>query len=56
MPTKVHGHICHILKVKIKRPAVFRKLSVMNLWISLHSGDRISKEKKKVKKKKSSEN
>ena len=29
-PTKIHGHICHILKAKIKRP-VFRKLSVMNL-------------------------
>ena len=39
------GHICHILKAKIKRP-VFRKLIVINLRISLHSGDRISKEKK----------
>ena len=29
-PTKIHSHICHILKTKIKRP-VFRKLSVMNL-------------------------
>ena len=29
-PTKIHGHVCHILKAKIKRP-VFRKLSVMNL-------------------------
>ena len=29
-PTKIHGHICRILKGKIKRP-VFRKLSVMNL-------------------------
>ena len=46
-PTKIHGHICHILKAKIKRP-VFRKLSVMNLWISLHYGDTISKEKKIV--------
>ena len=44
-PTKIHGHICHILKVKIKSP-VSRKLSVTNLWIYLHSGDRISKEKK----------
>ena len=30
-PTKIHDHICHILKPKIKRP-VFRKLSVMNLF------------------------
>ena len=44
-PTKIHDHICHIFKAKIKR-LVSRKLSVMNLWISLHSGDRISKEKK----------
>ena len=44
-PTKIHGHICHILKDKTKRP-VFRKLSVINLWFSLHSIDRISKEKK----------
>ena len=29
-PTKIHGHICHILKDKTKRP-VFRKLSVINL-------------------------
>ena len=29
---------------KNKKP-VFRNLRVMNLWVSLHSGDRISKEK-----------
>ena len=44
-PTKIHDHICHIFKAKIKR-LVSRKLSVMNLWISLHSGDKIFKEKK----------
>ena len=44
MAYQIHCHIYHILKAKIKRP-VFRKLSDMNQWISLHTCDRIFKEK-----------